>query len=54
MGAGPAQLLIKATGKKKKKLTQKGKVKLNVAVTYAPTGGDPGTQSVKVKLKKKI
>jgi hypothetical protein len=49
---GAAQLLIKAKGKKKKKLNQKGKVKLNVAVTYTPTGGDPRTQSVKVKLKK--
>ena len=31
-----------------------GKVKRNVAVTYAPTGGDPSTQSVKVKLKKTL
>jgi hypothetical protein len=29
-------------------------MKLDVAVTYAPTGGDPNTQSVKVKLKKKL
>jgi hypothetical protein len=29
-------------------------VKLSVAVTYTPTGGDPSTQSVKVKLKKKL
>jgi len=54
VGAGPAQLLIKAKGKKKKKLNETGKVKLNVAVTYAPTGGDPSTQSVKVKLKKRL
>jgi hypothetical protein len=53
-GAGQAQLLIKAKGKKKKKLNQKGKVKLNVAITYTPTGGDPNTQPVKVKLKKKL
>jgi hypothetical protein len=51
---GSAQLLIKATGKKKKKLNQRGKVKLTVGVTYTPTGGDPATQSVKVKLKKKL
>lgn len=51
---GAAQLLIKATGKKKKKLNQNGKVKLNVAVTYTPTGGDPSTQSIKVKLKKNL
>ena len=51
---GPAQLLIKAKGKKKRKLNETGKVKLSVAVTYKPTGGDPSTQSVKVKLKKKL
>jgi hypothetical protein len=54
VGAGPAQLLIKAKGKKKKKLNEKGKVKLNVAVTYTPTSGTPATQSLKVKLKKKL
>ena len=51
---GDVQLLIKATGKKKKKLKQKGKVKLNVGVTYTPTGGDPSSQSITVKLKKKL
>jgi hypothetical protein len=50
--AGPAQLLIKAKGKKKKTLNETGKVKLNVVVTYTPTGGDPSTQSTRVKLKK--
>jgi hypothetical protein len=54
VGGGPAQLLIKANGKKKKTLNEVGKVKLNVAITYAPTGGNPSTQSVKVKLKKKL
>jgi hypothetical protein len=54
VGAGQAQLLIKAKGKKKRKLNETGKVKLNVAVTYTPTGGDPNTQSVKVKLKKNV
>ncbi len=51
---GPAQLLIKAKGKKRRTLNETGKVKLNVAVTYTPTGGDPSTQSVKVKLKKNL
>jgi hypothetical protein len=54
VGAGPAQLLIKAKGKKKRKLNETGKVKLKVAITYTPTGGDPSTQSIKVKLKKKL
>ena len=51
---GAAQLLIKAKGKKKRKLNDTGKVKLNVAITFTPTGGDPSTQSLKVKLKKKL
>ena len=46
--------MVKATGKKRKKLNKTGKVKLSVAVTYTPTNGDPGTESVKVKLKKKL
>jgi hypothetical protein len=53
VGAGPARLLIKAEGKKRKKLNTKGKVKLEVNITYTPANGDPATQSVKVKLKKK-
>ena len=53
VGAGPAQLQISATGKQKKKLRQKGKVTLNVAITYTPTNGDPATQTVAVKLVKK-
>jgi hypothetical protein len=54
VGAGHAQLVIKAKGKKKRTLSKTGKVKLNIAVTYTPTGGDPSTQSVKVKLKKRL
>ena len=54
VGAGMAQLLIKAKGKKKRKLNQDGKVKLTVGITYTPTGGDPATQSVKVRLRKKL
>ena len=52
IGPGESQLVIKAKGKKRRQLNEKGKVKLNVAVTYTPTSGDPRTQSVKVKLKK--
>src|SRR5262249_48261844 len=54
VSAGQAQLLIKAKGKKRKKLNQQGKVKLSVAITYTPTGGDPNTQSLRVKLMKKL
>ena len=51
--AGPATLLVKAKGKKKRTLNDTGKAKLNIAVTYRPTGGDPTTQPLKVKLRKK-
>jgi hypothetical protein len=50
---GQAQLLIKAKGKKNKTLNETGKVKLKVAITYTPTGGDPSTQSTKLKLRKR-
>ena len=52
--ASTVKLEVKAKGKKKKTLNKTGKVKLNLAITYAPAGGDPSTQSVKVKLKKKL
>jgi hypothetical protein len=54
VAAGPAQLLIKAKGKKKRKLNETGKVKVNPTITYTPTGGNPSIQSTKVKLKKKL
>jgi hypothetical protein len=52
--AGAAKLVVKAKGKKKRKLNETGKVKLNLAITYTPTGGDPSTQSLKVKLRRKL
>ncbi len=51
---GEVRLPIKATGKKKKKLKQKGKVQVKPTITYTPTGGDPSSQSIKLKLKKKL
>ena len=53
VGSGTAQLLIKAKGKKRRKLNETGKVKLTLTVTYTPTGGNPGTQKLKVKLLKR-
>ena len=49
---GSVRLLIKAKGKKKKRLNSTGKVKVKPKITYTPTGGEPGTRSVKVMLKK--
>ncbi len=54
VSGGPVKLTIRAKDKKKRKLNETGKVKLNVAITYTPTGGVPRTQSLKVKLKKKL
>lgn len=51
--AGSVQLPIRAKGKKKKQLNNSGKAKLNVSITYTPSGdlpGDPNTQSRQVKL----
>lgn len=51
--AGQVALTIKAKGKKRKKLNRNGKVTVTPQITYTPTGGSPGTQSWKVKLKKR-
>jgi hypothetical protein len=51
--AGTFTLVIKAKGKARKALNQKGKAKLNLGVTYTPTGGDPNLQSTKIKLIKR-
>jgi len=52
--AGQAKLKVKAKGKKRRNLNRKGKVKLNVAITYTPSNGHARTQSIKVKLKKRL
>jgi hypothetical protein len=51
---GKVRLTIKAKGKKKRKLNETGKVKIKPNITFTPTGGDPSTQSPKLKLKKNI
>jgi len=50
---GAVELLVRAKGKKKRKLNETGKVKVKPTITYTPTGGDPSTQSTKLKLKKR-
>jgi hypothetical protein len=49
---GQVKLVVRATGKKRKKLNRTGKAKVTATVTYTPTGGDPSTQSLTLKLKK--
>lgn len=51
--AGTVRVTIKARGKKKRKLNKTGKAKVKPQITYTPIGGDPSTQSVRVKLIKR-
>lgn len=51
--AGNVTLSLKATGKARRKLSNSGKAKLNVKLTWTPTGGTGSTKSEKIKLKKK-
>jgi hypothetical protein len=54
VSAGAVSLPIRAKGKKKRKLDDKGKVTLKTAITFTPSGGTPSTQTAKIKLKKKL
>jgi hypothetical protein len=51
--AGPAKVVIRAKGKRKRTLNETGKVKVKPTITYTPTGGDPGRQKLKLKLLKR-
>lgn len=50
---GRVRLLIRAKGRKKRKLNSTGKVKVRPEITYTPTGGGASTHSVKVRLIKR-
>jgi hypothetical protein len=49
---GAATLTIKSRGKQKRILESTGKVKVRPVITYTPTGGEPTTQVLKLKLRK--
>jgi hypothetical protein len=51
--AGPVELLVKAKGKKGRKLGRTGRVKIQPTVTYTPANGDPNTKSTRIKLIKR-
>jgi hypothetical protein len=51
---GEVKLTIRAKGRNQATLNETGKVKVKPKISYTPTGGDPSTQSVKVKLKKNL
>jgi lysophospholipase L1-like esterase len=49
-GATEEELAIKPKGKARKRLNKKGKAKVRAEVTYTPDGGEPNTQSKRIKL----
>jgi hypothetical protein len=53
VAAGTSKLVIRAKGKKKRKLTQKGRVKVRPTISFTPSGGTASTQTTKVKLRRK-
>jgi hypothetical protein len=53
VAAGTSNVVIKPKGKTKKKLNSRGKAKVNVSITYTPTGLTGNTEEAKVKLKRK-
>jgi hypothetical protein len=49
-GVETVKLAVNAKGKAKKKLSRSGTAKVELTVTFTPTGGDPRTQAKSVKL----
>jgi hypothetical protein len=54
VGGHVLALLVKAKGKKRRQLNSRGKAKVKAKVTYSPDGGEPNTQSKRIKLKKRV
>ena len=54
LGPATVNLPVRATGKKKKKLNSKGKVSVNVTITFTPRGGAAKSTPLTVTLQKKI
>ena len=44
---------MKARGKKRTELNRSGKTKVKAKVTYTPDGGEPNTQTKRVRLIKR-
>jgi hypothetical protein len=51
---GGSLVLLAANGKKRRKLNRNGKVMVTPTFTYTPTGGEPASQSLTVRLKKNV
>jgi len=54
VNAGSAKLVVKAKGKKRAKLDAAGTVKLKPEIAYTPAGGESASQSVALKLIKRL
>jgi hypothetical protein len=52
--SGTVKLVVRAKGKKRQTLNETGTVAVKSRITYTPTGGDPGSRSLKLKLRKKL
>jgi virginiamycin B lyase len=50
---GQVELPVKPRGGAKRKLNEDGKAKVKAKVTFAPEGGEPGTRSKPIKLRKR-
>ena len=48
--AGPVTFQLKPTGRTARRLVRKGRVTVAPTVTFLPSGGDPSTQSIHLKL----
>jgi hypothetical protein len=51
--AGPVPFQFASAGARKRRLERTGKVTVSVTVTFLPTGGDPASKVVTVKLRKR-
>jgi hypothetical protein len=50
--AGPVTFQIATAGKLKRRLQRKGRITVPVTLTFFPTGGDPSSQSIPLRLRK--
>ena len=48
--AGPVTFQLKPTGRTARRLVRKGRVTVAPTVTFLPSGGDPSSQSIHLKL----
>jgi hypothetical protein len=51
--AGTIHFAIASTGRRKRKLEKRGKLTVVPTLTFFPSGGDPATQTLRVKLKQR-